>query len=138
MGAWTGIVGTDPRDLYVDNTGKIGYVSSSARYKENIIDMQDVDWIYHLRPVNFTYKSDELKKQQYGLIAEEVEKVNPDFVSYNKDGSVETVSYSQMISPMIKAIREQKDRIGALESEINLMKAEREQLVSRLDALEKK
>jgi trimeric autotransporter adhesin len=138
MGAYNGIVGTTNKDLFVDDDGKIGYVSSSARYKEDIIDMQDVNWIYQLRPVNFTYKSDEMKKQQYGLVAEEVEKVNPDFVSYNKDGSVETVSYSQMISPMIKAIREQKDRIEVLESEINLMKAEREQLVSRLEALEKK
>jgi uncharacterized small protein (DUF1192 family) len=87
--------------------------------------------------VNFTYKSDEMKKQQYGLIAEEVENVNPDFVNYNEDGSVETVSYSQLISPMIQAIQEQQSRIEAMESEINRMKAEREQLVSRLEALEK-
>ncbi len=93
---------------FADNNGKIGYIASSARYKDDIFDMEEVDWLYNLRPVNFTYKSDEIKKKQYGLIAEEVEKVNPDFVHYNNDGRVETVSYSQLIAPMLKAIQDQQ------------------------------
>jgi hypothetical protein len=144
QGAYEGTVGGTNRDLYADNNGKIGYVASSARYKDNITEMEEVDWLYRLRPVNFTYKSDEIKKQQYGLIAEEVEKVNPDFVSYNKDGLVETVSYSQLIAPMLKAIQEQKNTIESLKSDIDIMKTEREQLLrnqemlmSRLETLEK-
>ncbi len=138
MGAYVGTVGTTNRDLYVDNTGKIGYVSSSARYKNNIRDMENIDWLYNLRPVNFAYKSDDLKKKQYGLIAEEVEKVNPSFVSYNPDGSIETVSYNQLITPMVKAIQDQKKAISDLQSEVEQLKKDRELLMSRLDALEKK
>jgi hypothetical protein len=121
QGAYEGTVGSPNRDLYADNTGKIGYIVSSARYKDNIFDMEDVDWLYSLRPVNFTYKSDETKKQQYGLIAEEVEKVNPDFVNYNKDGQVETVSYSQLVAPMLKAIQEQQAVIEELQKRIALL-----------------
>jgi trimeric autotransporter adhesin len=122
-GAYNGTIGTTNRDLYADNTGKIGYIASSARYKNNITDMEKVDWLYKLRPVNFTYKSDGTAKKQYGLIAEEVEKVNPDFVSYNTDGSAETVSYSQMIAPMLKAIQDQQALIEELQKRIETLEA---------------
>ena len=144
MGAYMGTISSDKVELFADNTGKIGHIPSSSRYKENISDLEDVKWIYSLKPVNFTYKSDEQKKKQYGFIAEEVEKVNPDFVHYNNAGQVETVTYSQLISPMIKAIQEQKDAIEELKNDINMMKVEREQLIRnqkllmlRLEELEK-
>ena len=145
MGAYMGTISVDKVELFADNTGKIGYIPSSSRYKENISDMEDVEWIYALKPVNFTYRSDDQKNKQYGLIAEEVEKVNPDLVHYNKDGQAETVSYSELITPMIKAIQEQNNTINELKRDIDLMKAEREQLlrnqemmISRIEALEKK
>ncbi len=49
-----------------------------------------------------------MKKQrkQYGLIAEEVENINPVFVTYNKQGEAETVTMSELVSPMIKALQE--------------------------------
>jgi polyhydroxyalkanoate synthesis regulator phasin len=125
--AYSTIVGGTNRDLYIDNSGLIGYVSSSLRYKTNITEMENIDWLYNLRPVNYTYKNDSTNRKQYGLIAEEVEKLNPLFVSYNSDGSVETVSYSSFISPMLKAIQEQKKKIDEQQNEItelkNLLKA---------------
>ena len=127
-GAYVGTVGGTNVDLFADNTGKIGYVASSARYKDDILDMKDVGWLYKLRPVNFTYKADEIKKKQYGLIAEEVEKVNPDFVSYNKDGQVETVSYSQLIAPMLKAIQDQQAVIEELQKRIETLEKEQQEL----------
>ncbi|MFO7614611.1 MAG: tail fiber domain-containing protein [Bacteroidales bacterium] len=118
QGAYVGVVGITNRDVYVDNTGKIGYTSSSRRYKENISDMTDIDWLYELRPVNFNYISDELKKTQYGLIAEEVERINPGFVSYNAEGTPETVSYSSLISPLLKSVQEQHEMIIQLQQRI--------------------
>lgn len=114
MGAYAGTVGVTNRDLYVDNTGKIGYLSSSKRYKNNIKDMEDISWLYQLRPVNYIYKNDSTNSKQYGLIAEEVEKLNPLFVSYNPDGTIETVNYSRFISPLVKAVQEQKKMIDNL------------------------
>ena len=110
-------VGVTNKDLYIDNTGKIGFLSSSERYKKEIINMEDVDWIYKLRPVNYLYKTDNNKIKQYGLIAEEVEKINPLFVSYNKEGEVETVQYSKLVTPMLKALQEQKQIIEQLQKE---------------------
>ena len=136
MGAYNGPVGGTNRDVYADNTGKIGYIASSARYKENILDMESSEWLYKLRPVNFTYKTDEQQKKQYGLIAEEVEKINPAFVSYSNEGVVETVSYSQLISPMINAMQEQQKTITTLQSQVDEMKKDRELLLDRLERLE--
>ena len=111
------VVGSSNRDLYIDNTGKIGYISSSRRYKKEIRNMEDVSWLYRLHPVSFVYKNDETGIKQYGLIAEEVEKVNPLFVSYNEKGQVETVSYSKLVTPMLKALQEQQKEIDRLKKE---------------------
>jgi len=114
---------TAGRDLVIANGGKIGYLSSSRRYKSNITPIEEIGWLYDLRPVNFVYRDDESKTKQYGLIAEEVEEVNPLFVSYNDNGEVETVSYSQLVSPMLKALQEQNKIIQSLKEEIEKLKA---------------
>jgi len=118
-----------PRDVYVDHAGKLGYITSSIRYKENIINMENIDWVYKLRPVNFLYKNDKKGTKQYGLIAdEEVEDVNPSFVSYNNNGEVETVLYSRLVTPMLKALQEQKDEISKLNEEIDKLKNDKSEL----------
>ncbi len=109
------------RDLYISSVGQIGYLASSLRYKKNISSMEDVSWLYDLRPVNFVYNSDNSETKQYGLIAEEVEDVNPLFVSYNDIGEVETVSYSQLVTPMIKALQEQQQLIEELKARIEVL-----------------
>lgn len=117
-GTYSATVGVTNRDLYIDNTGKIGYVSSSARYKQNIEDLTNPDWLYNLSPVTYTYKNDGTQTMQYGLIAEQVEDINPLLVSYNADGSVETVSYSKLLAPMLSAIKNQKVQIDSTMSEL--------------------
>jgi len=128
------------RDLYIGSDGKIGYVSSSRRYKENIRDMEDVSWLYRLRPVNFVYKKDPSHTLQYGLIAEEVEKVNPQLVSYDAQGRPETVTYGMLVIPLLKALQEQQQKIERQQQEIEQLKKENSQLTSlreRLEQLEK-
>jgi hypothetical protein len=122
-------VGTTNLDLYIDDSGKIGYVTSSLRYKRKINTMEDISWLYQLRPVNFIYKNDKSETNQYGLIAEEVEKINPLFVSYNQEGQVETVHYSKLVTPMIKALQEHEKKI--LEQQ-NIIENQQ----SRIDRLE--
>ena len=136
-------VGTTRRALYVDDRGLIGYASSSRRYKDNITSIGSVEWIYDLNPVNYYYKNDVSKTLQFGLIAEEVEQVNPLFVSYNEDGEVETVNYNDLIAPLIKAVQEQKEsgdenlnRISHLENENASLRAENDELRSRIEQLE--
>jgi hypothetical protein len=133
-GALANVVGNE---LYVNGLGQIGMHPSSRRYKEDIKDLGSIDWLYKLRPVNFTYKYDTMKKNQYGLIAEEVEMVNPDFVFYRK-GIVESVTYTSLISPMIKAIQEQNKKISDQDQIIADMKKSQALLLKRLEALEEK
>ncbi len=142
-GAYNTTVGSLRRDLYVDSNGLIGYVSSSIRYKKDVKKISDVSWIYDLNPVTYKYKSDETGRQQFGLIAEEVEKVNPLFVSYTSDGMPETVLYSEFITPLLKAVQEQNSksddmimRFDNLRQDNERLMIENEELRARLEQLE--
>ncbi len=92
-GLYSDAVGATRRDLYVDNTGKIGYVSSSERYKENIKNLttSNVTCLEELIPVIYDRK-DGSKQNEIGLIAEQVNEVCPQFVSYKIEPIYENVT----------------------------------------------
>jgi hypothetical protein len=113
----TGVGGTN-RDMYIDNTGLMGYVVSSIRYKENVRDIQDGFLAYNLRPVRFDYKDKSKGVDQVGFIAEEVAKVIPEAVSYDNDSKPETVNSSKLIPILTAAIQELNDRVKYLERQI--------------------
>ena len=80
----------------IDSTGHLGTLTSSARFKEAIKPMDKAsEAILALKPVTFCYKEelDPDKIPQFGLIAEQVEKVDPDLVVRDEDGKVNTVRY---------------------------------------------
>ena len=67
--------------VIVSDTGQLGTVASSERFKKDIAAMDNAsEAILALRPVTFHYKSDTKGTPQFGLIAEEVAKMNPDLV----------------------------------------------------------
>lgn len=100
--------------LLCSSTGQLGTVVSSERYKDNIVDIPDDVSVLDLRPVKFNYKSDETKSEQYGLIAEEVEKDFPYLCLY-KDELPETVKYHELPVFLLKEIQKLNDRVKALE-----------------------
>jgi Chaperone of endosialidase len=76
-------------NVEIDGTGQIGVPPSSRRFKKEIKAMdQASEAILGLKPVTFHYKSDTTWTRQFGLIAEEVEKVNPDLIVRDKDGNL--------------------------------------------------
>src|SRR5205807_8552071 len=82
--------------VYINASGQLGTVQSSARYKDDIKPMDKTSGaILALKPVSFRYKEelDPDHVPQFGLIAEEVEKVNPDLVVRDEDGKVMTARY---------------------------------------------
>lgn len=117
------LLAANRKQVWVDDTGYIGWVASSERFKENIKDMEDLSWFYRLHPVNFNYIEDQSNLKQYGLIAEEVEKVNASFITRDKEGRVDGVNYSDLIAPMIKVVQDQKKEIDHLKSENAEIKA---------------
>jgi Chaperone of endosialidase len=82
--------------VVVNSNGRLGVTASSARFKEAIKPMDKAsEAILALQPVTFRYKPD-LDPDgipQFGLIAEQVEKVNPHLVMRDAEGKVYTVRY---------------------------------------------
>jgi len=147
-------VGGTYRDLYIDDTGKLGYYSSSIRYKENVRDATEEDsgWIHALRPVMFDFKDPAMGTNQCGLIAEEVAEVHSSIVSYQRDLTYvegppnendpanhagetvpvitttdipETVNYSDLIVPMLAEIQRLKKQVQALETRLAVLEGGR-------------
>lgn len=123
------------RDLYIASDGQLGYVSSTRASKTNIQDLSDVSWLYSLNPVSFQYRvkneddtySDEAQPQpEYGLIAEDVELVNPDLVFYDETENgreLRGIQYSRLIAPLLKAIQEQQSLITDLTARVAELEA---------------
>ncbi len=106
----------DAIPVLISSTGQLGTVSSSRAYKENIADLGSISKsIYSLRPVSFNYKSDKSKRENYGLIAEEVDKEMPNLVVYNSQQAPETVRYLDLIPLMLNEMIKINGRITAIE-----------------------
>lgn len=101
-----------------------GSCSSSEQYKNNIKNLNiGLETVKKLRPVSFNWKAS--GDADVGLIAEEVYKVNPNLVTYDKDGKLIGVKYDQLSAILINGMQEQqkeiellKIKIAALESKI--------------------
>jgi hypothetical protein len=90
-------VNDDAIPVVIDSAGQLGTISSSCRFKTEIKPMDKAsEAILALKPVTFHYKSNVVGRPQFGLIAEEVAKVNPDLVVRDKNGDLYTVRYDQV------------------------------------------
>jgi hypothetical protein len=66
---------------------------------------------------------------QYGLIAEDVDEVNPNLVVY-KNGEPEAVQYEKLVPVLLNEIQKQKEEINSLKSEMNDLKNKFEEFIS--------
>lgn len=123
------------------NDGVLANCSSSIRYKE---DVQTAPFglreVLALHPVTFKWKGRD--EADFGLIAEEVAKVNPLFATYVK-GRIEGVKYEQLTAILIGAVKELAAenatlvRQGAaIELQVKRLKNENEVILTRLEELE--
>jgi methyl-accepting chemotaxis protein len=119
--------------VVVNSSGQLGVAASSARFKEEIKPMNDAsEAILALKPVTFRYKK-ELDPQaipQFGLVAEEVAKVNPDLVARDQKGKPFTVRYeavnAMLLNEFLKEHRkneEQQATIAELRSGMEALTA---------------
>jgi hypothetical protein len=110
--------------VIVSNTGQLGTVASSERFKKDIATMDRAsEGILSLRLVTFHYKSDAESTPQFGLIAEEVAKVNPALVLPDKEGKPYTVRYDAVNAMLLneflkehRKVQEQESTMGELKS----------------------
>jgi uncharacterized coiled-coil protein SlyX len=122
------IVGAGGTTCYVDNDGKLGVFLSSLRFKTDIADMGAAsEALLALRPITFRYKPelDKTCTPQFGLVAEEVAKVNPDLVTRDAKGELTTVRYeavnAMLLNEFLKEhlkVKEQQATIEELQSTV--------------------
>ena len=123
--------------VIINANGQLGTIQSSARYKEAIKPMDKAsEAILELKPVTFRYKEelDPDKIPQFGLIAEEVEKVNPDLVVRDENGKVNTVRYeavnAMLLNEFLKEHRRSEEQRKQFESRL----AEQQKQIEALTA----
>ncbi|HLK55869.1 MAG TPA: tail fiber domain-containing protein, partial [Chthonomonadaceae bacterium] len=133
-----GVTASGAVPVYINANGQLGTVTSSQRFKYDIQDMGiRSDKLMNLRPVLFRYKEaaeDGTHPLQYGLIAEEVAKVYPDLVQYDKQGKPFTVYY-HLLTPMLlnelqkehRQNQAQQKEIAGLKSELTALKQSQQQ-----------
>jgi hypothetical protein len=116
------------RAVYVTSDNRLGTLSSSGRYKEQIKPMEKAsEAIHQLRPVSFRYKKeiDPTRSLSFGLIAEEVARVSLDLVTPDREGKPETVRYEAVNAMLLneflkdhRKVQEQANTIAKLKNEV--------------------
>ena len=103
--------------VIVSDRGQLGTVASSERFKKDIATMEkSSEAILSLRPVTFHYKTDNNGTPQFGLIAEEVAKVNPALVLPDKDGKPYTVRYDAVNAMLLNEFLKEHRKMEKLEA----------------------
>jgi len=126
--------------VVVNSNGQLGVTPSSQRFKEDIQDMGLAsEAILALRPVTYRYKADIDPKgtPQFGLVAEEVEKVSPDLVIHDANHQAFTVRYEAVNAMLLNEFRKQHEVVANQSKTIAEQQKAIEALTARLDALEK-
>ena len=110
----------------VNAAGQLGTAPSSERFKDAIRPMDKTsEAILGLKPVTFHYKK-ELDPEgipQFGLVAEEVEKVNPDLVAHDADGKVYTVRYEAVNAMLLNEFLKEHRKVEQQEATITELKS---------------
>jgi trimeric autotransporter adhesin len=117
--------------------GRLGHTTivSSRRYKEDIKPLDKTsEALFALKPVSFRLKKefDETQALGFGLIAEEVEKVNPDLVYRNNKGQVESVKYEMVNAMLLSEFLKEHRKVQQLEATITKQEKGMEALAASL------
>jgi hypothetical protein len=121
--------------VIVDSNGQLGTVVSSARFKELVKPMDKTsEAILALKPVTFRYKHelDPNGIPQFGLVAEDVEKVNPDLVARDKQGEPYTVRYEAVNAMLLNEFLKEHRKVEALEATVAQQRKDFEAAVTEL------
>ena len=133
--------------VVVNGNGRLGTATSSVRFKKEVEPMAKAsEGLLALKAVSFQYKSDPTGTPQFGLIAEEVAKVNPDLVTRDREGEIYGVRYEAVNAMLLneflkqhkaflearRKVQEQQAAITQLKSTMAQQRKDLEQKVARL------
>jgi hypothetical protein len=130
--------------VLVASNGQLGTMTSSERFKQEIKPMDSAsEALLALKPVTFRYKKeiDPAGTSQFGLVAEEVEKVNPELVVRDEDGKPYTVRYDQVNAMLLneflkehKTVQEQGAAIARQRKDFEAATAQHQKEIEALTA----
>jgi len=126
--------------VLIDGAGQLGTANSSRRFKRDIRPIGTTsETILALKPVSFSYKAHNDNTPQFGLVAEDVARVNPNLVIYDEGGKPYAVRYDAVNAMLLneflkehRAFVEQKRKVDQQQKEIDALKADLKEQNSRI------
>jgi hypothetical protein len=132
--------------VFINSNGKLGTSTSPRRFKKEIKPMERTsEALFALKPVTFRYKNeiDPAGTPRFGLVAEEVEKVNRDLVVRDQEGKPYTVRYDAVNAMLLneflkehRPVQQLKQEIAALAATVKEQSAQIQKVSARIDASE--
>jgi Chaperone of endosialidase len=107
--------------VFINSDGRLGTLTSSLRFKENVKPMDKAsESLFALKPVKFRYNEriDPAHVSQFGLVAEDVEKVKPDLIVRDKEGKAYSVRYDQVNAMLLNEFLKEHKKVEALEAQL--------------------
>jgi hypothetical protein len=121
--------------VIVGSDGHLGTVPSSERFKTDIATMDKAsEAILSMRPVTFHYKADTEGTPQFGLIAEEVAKLNPDLVVRDRDGETYSVRYEAVNAMLLNEFLKEHRKVEQLTKDFESKLAEQQKQIEAVTA----
>ncbi len=123
--------------VYVNAAGKLGALVSARRFKDEIKPMGEAsEVIYRLKPVSFRYKPEveATRLPAFGLIAEDVEKINPDLVIRDQEGKPYSVRYEQVKAMLLNEFLKEHRKVEQLTKDFGSKLAEQQKQIAMLTA----
>jgi hypothetical protein len=127
--------------VVVNGNGQLGVAPSSARFKDDIKPMDKAsDAILRLKPVIFRYKTeiDRDKTAQFGLVAEEVERVDPALITRDRDGKPFSVRYDAVNAMLLNEFIKEHQKVEELQAAVVQLTARLNEQDSKIDKINNK
>jgi len=121
IGSIFGATITSGVQVLINSDNRLGTMTSSKRFKQNITPTNSAsEALYELQPVRFQYKKaiDPKGQWQFGLVAEDVEKVNADLVVRDKDGKAYSVRYDQVNAMLLNEFLKEHKKVEQLQATV--------------------
>jgi len=122
--------------VFINSDHKLGTATSSKRFKKDIRPMDSASKeLFALKPVSFRYNQDidAAGRTQFGLVAEDVEKVNPDLVVRDKEGKPYSVRYDQVNAMVLNEFLKARRQIDAQQKQIEALTAGLQKVSAQLE-----
>jgi len=121
--------------VLINSSGRLGTITSSARFKDEIQPMDKAsEALFALRPVAFRYKKDidPAGTPQLGLVAEDVDKVNPDLVVRDKEGKPYSVRYDQVNAMLLNEFLKEHRKVEQQRKDFEAALAQQQKQIEAL------